>query len=40
MQSANAERIATEIYDAIHDNVAIKAMSTISATSWRLPCAI
>jgi len=25
MQSAAAERIATEIYDAIHDNVATKA---------------
>jgi hypothetical protein len=25
MQSADAERVATEIYDAIHDNVAIKA---------------
>lgn len=25
MQSADAERIATEIYDAIHDNVATKA---------------
>jgi hypothetical protein len=25
MQSAAAERIATEIYDAIHDNVAAKA---------------
>jgi hypothetical protein len=24
MQSADAERIATEIYDAIHDNVATK----------------
>ncbi|HEV2100858.1 MAG TPA: hypothetical protein VGR45_18275 [Stellaceae bacterium] len=25
LQSADAERIATEIYDAIHDNVATKA---------------
>ena len=35
MQSAAAERIATEIYDAIHDNVATKADLELLRTELR-----